>query len=75
MERYHHYCWGRIATQCCSFSKKKSHPSEWLAEHLPEQFNCFPKLLNALRESSNELADCWFGAGGARYDDLNVEFL
>ncbi len=75
MEKYHHYCRGRIATQFCSFSPKKGHPTEWLAQHLPEHFNCFAKLFDAVRECSDELADCWFDAGNARHENLNLEFL
>jgi hypothetical protein len=32
-------------------------------------------ILDAIRESSNEVADCWFDAGDARHEHLNVQFM
>jgi len=74
-EKYHHYCRGRIATQFCSFTAKKANPPELFAQHVPDHFNSFSKLLDAIRESSNEVADCWFDAGDARYEHLNIQFM
>jgi hypothetical protein len=45
MDEYHHYCAGRVATQCCSFSpKKNTHPVEWMAWHEEGHFESFYKL-------------------------------
>jgi len=75
IQEYHHYCRGRVATQFCSFSEKRGNPPEWFAQHVPEHFSCFSKLLDTVRDSACELADCWFDAGGARHENLNLEFF
>lgn len=47
MSTYHHYCRGRVATQFCSFVKKKN-SQEWMATHDEEHFDA---LKNALRRN------------------------
>ena len=47
MEKYHHYCKGRVASQFCSFNKKKG-SCEWLASHDERHFDCIKKLCNAV---------------------------
>ncbi len=47
-ENYHHYCRGRIATQYCSFQKKKQKPYNWMAWHDETHFDVFKKLCHAL---------------------------
>ncbi len=48
MEKYHHYCIGRIATQYCSFQQKKSgKKNEWMAIHEGSHFDTFRKLCDA----------------------------
>jgi hypothetical protein len=45
MEKYHHYCKGRIGTQFCSFTKKKGgRVEEWMALHEGSHFDSFRKL-------------------------------
>jgi len=53
MSDFHHYCTGRIATQYCSFSEKKSGnksgvAKEWMASHDDNHFGSFQKLCSAL---------------------------
>jgi hypothetical protein len=48
VEKYHHYCHGRIATQYCSFQRKKQKPNEWMAWHDEAQFDSFKKLSHAV---------------------------
>lgn len=50
MEDYHHYCTGRIASQFCSFVRKKE-KSEWMATHDDEHFAAFSALVKALEDS------------------------
>jgi hypothetical protein len=50
MEDYQHYCTGRIATQFCSFTRKKD-KSEWMALHEDEHFTVFSTLVKALEDS------------------------
>lgn len=48
MEKYHHYCKGRIATQYCSFLEKKGgQKKEFLATHEGSHFDAFKKLCHA----------------------------
>ena len=48
MEDYHHYCQGRVATQYCSFSRKKSgSQKEWFATHEGSHFDSLKKLCDA----------------------------
>lgn len=55
MEKYHHHCKGRIATQYCSFTAKKgSNPTEWLAQHDETHFDSFNKLCFALNHEIDE---------------------
>lgn len=58
MHRYHHYCKGRIATQFCSFSKKKS--GEWLAFHEEKHFDSFRKLSAVVEHYVDERFKSWF---------------
>jgi hypothetical protein len=45
VQNYHHYFRGRIATQYCSFTKKKgSSDKRWMAHHNEEQHNSFATL-------------------------------
>lgn len=45
LDKFHHYCKGRVATQFCSFRRKKDQQqSEWMALHEDTQFDCFRKL-------------------------------
>jgi hypothetical protein len=48
MKDYHHYCQGRVATQYCSFSEKKSGSQrEWFATHEGSHFDALKKLCDA----------------------------
>lgn len=47
MEKFHHYCRGRVATQFCSFSRKKG-SSDWMALHEDSHFSSFATLCHAL---------------------------
>ena len=49
-ENYQHYCSGRVASQFCSFVRKKD-KSEWMATHEDEHFNTFSTLVKALENS------------------------
>ena len=70
MDKYHHYCKGRVATQFCSFSRKKK-DQEWMASHNPEQFDSFRKLSAAVEYFIDHHYKSWqFGTD----EWLNVEF-
>ena len=47
MEKYHHYCKGRIATQYCSFTRKGA-TSQWMAQHDTAHFEVIQKLCDAV---------------------------
>jgi hypothetical protein len=48
VEKYHHYCRGRVATQFCSFQKKRQQPHDWMAWHDETHFDAFRKLSAAV---------------------------
>ena len=49
MNKFHHYCKGRVATQFCSFTQKKSGPEkEWFANHEEPHFDSIRKLCDAV---------------------------
>jgi hypothetical protein len=50
MQDYQHYCVGRIASQFCSFVRKKD-KSDWMAMHEDEHFAVFSALVKALEDS------------------------
>ena len=47
-EHWHHYCQGRVATQFCSFVKKRGGEREWMATHEGTHFDAFKKLCDAV---------------------------
>ncbi len=50
LNKFHHYCDGKIATQFCSFARKDKGKtnSEWMALHEGSQFESFLTLIKAL---------------------------
>src|SRR5271165_6734360 len=67
MEDYQHYCTGRIASQFCSFVRKKD-KSEWMATHEDEHFAVFSTLVKALEDSLS-------GFSYTKGTHLNATFL
>lgn len=62
MNKYHHYCKGRIATQFCSFNQKKG-STNWMASHNEKHFDCIKKLCDAVDYFSERHFKDWsFGA-------------
>jgi hypothetical protein len=70
MDRYHHYCRGRVATQFCSFSKKGGREGEWMATHLEDQFDSFRKLCVAVEHYRKRHFESW--TFGSR-ESVNIE--
>jgi hypothetical protein len=70
MDGYHHYCKGRIATQFCSFVKKKG-VDEWMAFHEEGHFNSLVTLSTALEHFSAQHFKSWHFRGP---ESLNIEF-
>jgi len=71
MDKYHHYCKGRIATQYCSFVLKKKQPAEWMATHEDSHFDAFRKLSAAVDYYSRKHFESW-RIGKREY--INLEF-
>lgn len=67
-EKFHHYCQGRIATQYCSFQKKKD--GQWMAWHDEEHFDSFKKLCDALDYFQNRHYSQWVFNGA---EPVNVQ--
>ena len=60
MDKYHHYCMGKIATQYCSVAPKKSgSKQEWLALHEGNHFDTFRKLCDATEYHIKKYYDDW----------------
>jgi hypothetical protein len=58
MDKYHHYCKGRVATQFCSFTKKKAE-QEWMATHDEAHFDSFRKLCAAVDHFADRHFKSW----------------
>jgi hypothetical protein len=70
LEKFHHYCTGRVATQFCSFARKKA-GGEWMALHEGPHFDSFAKLCDAVDYFQHKHFTSW------RFSDkeaVNVEF-
>jgi hypothetical protein len=59
IEKFHHYCRGRVATQFCSFTRKGNTP-EWLAQHEGSHFDSFQKLSDALNHYRRDHFTSWY---------------
>jgi hypothetical protein len=72
LAKVHHYCKGRIATQFCSFRRKKDQQqAEWMALHEDAQFDCFRKLCAVTDYFLAEHFKGW-RYGGPEF--VNIEF-
>lgn len=70
-ERWHHYCQGKIATQFCSFTRKKSgNQGEWMASHEGGAFDAFKKICDATAFHQRSTFRHW--RPGHR-EDINLE--
>ena len=62
MSEYHHYCKGRMATQYCSFLRKKgsrTNAREWMATHDEEHFDALRKLCAVTEHVVNKNFTSW----------------
>jgi hypothetical protein len=57
LDKFHHYCRGRVATQYCSFQKKRN--AEWMAWHDEEHFDSFRKLSDAMDYAISKHFENW----------------
>lgn len=72
LDKFHHYCKGRVATQFCSFRQKKDQRNrEWMALHEDAQFDCFRKLCAATDYFQDHHFKSW-RFGGPEF--VNIEF-
>lgn len=58
MEKFHHYCSGKVSTQYCTFQLKKD-KSSWIALHDEEHHNTFSSLIKALDYEITKHFDGW----------------
>lgn len=59
MEKWHHYCSGRVSTQFCSFTPKKGGGDSWMASHEDAHFDAFKKLCDATDYWRREHLNGW----------------
>lgn len=72
MERFHHYCRGKVATQYCSFQLKKD-KSSWIALHDEEHHNTFGSLIKALDYEMAKHFNGWEPPYKLEEEDINVQ--
>ena len=71
LNKFHHYCKGRVATQFCSFRKKRDQRrQEWMALHEDDQFDCFQKLCAATEFFIDQHFSGWVFGGP---ESVNIE--
>jgi hypothetical protein len=70
LEKFHHYCKGRIATQFCSFSKKRG-TEEWMASHDETHFEAFSKLCDATEYQIDKHFKSW--VFNTEQEPINIE--
>jgi hypothetical protein len=73
MYDYHHYFTGTIATQYCSFAKKKGQDSDWMAYHEENQFESFKKLSDAVEYFISKYYEQWVNSPG-RCTDIRLYY-
>jgi hypothetical protein len=72
LEKSHHYCKGRVATQFCSFKRKKDQSQpDWMAVHEDAQFDSFRKLCTIADYFVEKHFKSW-RFGGPEF--INIEF-
>jgi hypothetical protein len=72
LDKFHHYCRGRIATQFCSFRlKKEHHQREWMALHEDAHFDSFRKLCAVTDYFVDQHFKSWLSGG---FEPVNIEF-
>jgi hypothetical protein len=61
VEKWHHYCRGRTASQYCSFTPKKGggQSPEWMAQHEGSHFDTMKKLCDAVDYFRDEHFQSW----------------
>jgi hypothetical protein len=73
LDKFHHYCKGRVTTQFCSFRRKKDQQRpEWMALHEDGQFDCFRKLCDATDYFLDDHFKSWRFRGP---EFVNIEFF
>ena len=72
LDKFHHYCKGRVATQFCSFRRKKDQQqTEWMALHEDAQFDSFRELCAATDYFLDEHFKSWVFSGP---EFVNIQF-
>lgn len=75
MEKYHHYCTGRVATQYCTFRRKEKKPdAEWMAWHDEVQHEFFQKLCASLEYFAKQHDESWLPGDEGEEEYVNLEF-
>jgi hypothetical protein len=69
LNKFHHYCTPRVATQFCSFARKAK--SDWMALHEGPHFDSFSKLCDAVDYFQDKHFTSW---RSSEKESVNVEF-
>jgi len=73
MEKFHHYCKGKVATQYCTFQQLKKDKSFWIAFHDEEHHNTFSSLIKALDYEVTKDYDGWEPPDKLEEEDINIQ--
>jgi hypothetical protein len=74
VQRWHHYCRGRAASQYCSFTLKKGGSNaEWMALHEGPHYDTIRKLCDAVDYYREEHLDGW-RIGGREHVNLQIYY-
>jgi len=71
LDKYHHYCNGRVATQYCSF-QKKSGQKDWMAFHDETHFDALKKLCDVVEHEIEDHFCNWVFEEGTE-ERVNVQ--
>ena len=74
MHEYHHYFRrSRLATQFCTFTRKRGTDSEWMASHDEDNYGAFVKLGDAVEQAKSSLLDTWGPSSTPAEEPINFE--
>lgn len=72
MEKFHHYCKGKITTQYCTFHLKKD-KSSWIALHSDNQHNTFNSLIKVVEYRISEHYEGWVLPDECVKESINIQ--
>jgi len=73
--KFHHCCKGNLATQYCSFDRRRD-KDKWIATHLEEQHDTFNSLIYVVEDEINKFySETWQPPSADEAEPILLEFL